>query len=69
MCDMHMLFKTENVCLRVADSHFISDHICARTFQTHMHRLLPEDLAFASKKVFSIFSIPLLPILLSEIDM
>ena len=69
MCDIHMLFKTGNVCLRVADSHFISDHICVHKLQTHMHCLLPEDLAFALKKVFGIFSIPLLPLLLSESDM
>ena len=45
MCDMHMVFKTGTVFLRVADPHLISDQIGVRTIQTHMCRLLPADLA------------------------
>ena len=31
MCDMHMLYKTGTVCLRVEDQHFIFDRICVCT--------------------------------------
>ena len=59
MCDMHMLYKTGTVCLRVADPHFIFDRIGVRTIQIHMCSLLPEDLELALKQVLS-FLPPLL---------
>ena len=66
---MHMLCKTGTVCLRVADSHFISDRICVRTLLTHMHCLLPEDLALDLNQVFIFCPVSLLPSLLSGGDM
>ena len=65
MCDMHMLYKTGTVCLRVADPHFIFDRIGVRTIQTHMCRLLPEDLELTLKQVLSLCPIHFLPPLLS----
>ena len=65
MCDIHMLRKTGTVCIRAEDPHFIFDRIGVRTIQTHMCRLLPEDLALALKQVLSFYPIPLLPTLLS----
>ena len=65
MCDIHMLFKIVMVCLRVADPHSISDHICVCTIRTHMHRLLLEDLALALKQVLSFCPIPPITTLLS----
>ena len=41
MCDMHMLFKTGTVFLRVADTHFIFERIYVLTLRTHMCLLLP----------------------------
>ena len=68
-CDMHMLCNTGMVCLRVADPHFIFDRICVRTIRIHMRRLLPVDLSLALKQVSSLCPIPILPPLLSGVDM
>ena len=69
MCIMYMLCKTETVCLRVADPHFIFDCIGVRTIRTHMCHLLPSDLALALKQVLSFCPIPFLPPLLSGVHM
>ena len=65
MCAMHMLCKTETVCLRVAYPHFIFDRIDVRTIQIHMCHLLSEDLTLTLKQVLSLCTIPLLPPLIS----
>ena len=65
MCAMHMMCKIGTVCLRVVDPHFIFDRIGVCTIQTHMCRLLPEDLALALKQVLSLCPITFLPRLLS----
>ena len=65
MCAMYMMCKTGMVCLRVADPHFIFDHISVLTIRTHMCRLLPADLALALKQVLSFYTIPILPPIIS----
>ena len=64
---MPMLCKTGTICFRVADPHFIFDCICVCTIRTHMHRLLPEDLALSLNKVLSICTIHLFPTILSRV--
>ena len=65
MCAMHMLCKIGTVCIKVADPHFIFDHIGVRTIRTHMCSLLPAELALDLKQVLSFCPIPFLPPLLS----
>ena len=65
MCALYMMCKTETVCLRMADPHYIFDRIGVCTIRTHMCFLLPEDLALALKQVLSFFPIPFLPPLIS----
>ena len=65
MCDMHILYKTGTVCIRVAESHFIFDRIGVCTIRTHMRILLPADFSINLKKVLTLCPIPLLPPLLS----
>ena len=68
MCSMYILCKTETVCLRVSDPHFIFDCIGVRKIRTHMFYLLPAYLALALKQVLVFYPIPFLPLLLSGGD-
>ena len=61
---MPMMCKIGTVCLRLAYPHLILDRIGVRKIQTHICRLLLEDLALALKQVLSFCPIPLLPPLL-----
>ena len=68
MCDIYMLCKTGTVSLGVADRHFIFDHTCVCTLQTHMRRLLPTDLALTLNQLLIPCTIYFLPPLLGGGD-
>ena len=69
MCAIQMLCKTGTLFLGMVDPYFISARICVRTFRTHLHSLLPEDLALALKQVLSLCPILVNPPLISGGDM
>ena len=69
MCDMHMLYKTGTVCLRMADPYFMFDRIGVRTIRTHMRSLLLADFALSLKQVLSLCPISTLPTFISGGDM
>ena len=58
MCDMHMLYKTGTVCLRVSDPYFISDRIYFCTVRTHLCRVLMAELVLILNQVLSLCPIP-----------
>ena len=68
MCDMHMLFKTGTVCLRVTETHFIFERICVLTLRTHMCLLLPAYLALTLNQVLRLFPIIIFTPLISGGD-